>query len=205
MPLGLCTGWSLHWECTPPPPHSTNTWAIWFKELTHWKRPWCWERLRAGEGGHRGWDGWMASLTQWMWAWANSRRQWRTGKPGVLQPMGCQSQMQLSNWQQHSTCWNSVRISRPFQTFIPTWHLYWSLPHVFLQFVCVHCECIFWLLMISSMSKRKMILCTSQGYGTNSLSCIEHSHISPQVLLRAKEYVPPYCFRIKFLWSCTLS
>ena len=103
--------------------------------------------------------------------------------------------------QQHSTCWNSVRISRPFQTFIPTWHLYWSFPHVFLQFVCVHCECIFCLLMMSSMSKRKMTLCTSQGYGTNSLSCIEHSHISPQVLLRAKEYVPPkvYCFRIKFL------
>ena len=36
------------------------------KEPTHWKRPWCWERLKAkGEGGSRGWDGWMASLTQW--------------------------------------------------------------------------------------------------------------------------------------------
>ena len=35
--------------------------------------------------GDRGWDGWMASLTQWMWVWANSRRWWRTGKPGVLQ------------------------------------------------------------------------------------------------------------------------
>ena len=60
---------------------------IW--ELTHWKRPWCWERLKArGEGDNRGWDGWMASLTQWTWAWANSRRWWRTGKPGVLQSMG---------------------------------------------------------------------------------------------------------------------
>ena len=50
------------------------------------KRSWCWERLRArGEGGDRGWDGWMASLTQWTWVWANSGRQWRTGKPGVLQ------------------------------------------------------------------------------------------------------------------------
>ena len=60
-------------------------------ELTHWKRPWWWERLRAGgEGDNRGWDGWMASLTQWTWIWANSGRQWRTRKPGVLQSMGSQ-------------------------------------------------------------------------------------------------------------------
>ena len=58
--------------------------------MTHWKRPWWWERLRAGEGGSRGWDGWMASPTQWTWVWATSRRWWRTGKPGVLQPMRSQ-------------------------------------------------------------------------------------------------------------------
>ena len=53
---------------------------------THWKRPWCWERLREGrEGNNRRWDGWMASPTQWTGAWANSGRQWRTGNPGVLQ------------------------------------------------------------------------------------------------------------------------
>ena len=41
----------------------------------NWKWPWCWERLRAGgEGGDRGWDGWMESLTQWTWVWANSGR-----------------------------------------------------------------------------------------------------------------------------------
>ena len=46
-----------------------------FEESTHWKRPWCWERLRAGrEGDDRGWDCWMASLTQWTWVWANSGR-----------------------------------------------------------------------------------------------------------------------------------
>ena len=39
--------------------------ATWCKELTHLKRAWCWERLRVGEGDDRGWDGWMASLTQW--------------------------------------------------------------------------------------------------------------------------------------------
>ena len=45
------------------------------EELTHWKRPWCWERLKvAGEGDDRGWDGWMASSTQWIWIWANSGR-----------------------------------------------------------------------------------------------------------------------------------
>ena len=49
--------------------------ATWCKELTGWKRPWGWERLRAGgEGRDRGWDAWMASLTQWTWVWANSRR-----------------------------------------------------------------------------------------------------------------------------------
>ena len=46
------------------------------KSLTHWKRPWCWERLRAGEGDDRGWDGWMASPTQWTWVWVDSRSWW---------------------------------------------------------------------------------------------------------------------------------
>ena len=47
-------------------------WPTWCEELTHLKRPWCWERLRAGEGDDRGWDGWMASLTQWTWVWVDS-------------------------------------------------------------------------------------------------------------------------------------
>jgi len=54
---------------------SYNTLATWCKELTHWKRPPCWERLRAeGEGGEREWDGRMVPLTQWTWVWANFRR-----------------------------------------------------------------------------------------------------------------------------------
>ena len=78
---------------------SSNTWATWCEEPTHWKRPWCWERLRAGkEGGNRGWDSWIASLTQRTWVWANSGRQCRTGKPDVLQSMGLQSWTWLSNW-----------------------------------------------------------------------------------------------------------
>ena len=50
-----------------------------------WKRPWCWEGLGAGgEGDNRGWDGWMASSTRWMWVWVNSGGWWWTGRPGVL-------------------------------------------------------------------------------------------------------------------------
>ena len=70
---------------------SSNNSATWCKELTHWKRPWCWEILRAGgEGGDRERDGWMASPTQWTWVWASSKKQWRTGKPGALQSTGWQ-------------------------------------------------------------------------------------------------------------------
>ena len=64
------------------------------------EKPFCWERLKAGgEGGSRGWDGWMATSTQWIWVWANSRRWWRTGEPGVLQLMESQKDIteQLEN------------------------------------------------------------------------------------------------------------
>ena len=60
-------------------------------ELTPWKRPWCWERLKTGgEGDKRGWDGWMASVTLWTRVWVSSTSWWWTGKPGVLQSMGLQ-------------------------------------------------------------------------------------------------------------------
>ena len=69
----------------------SNTLATWCEELTSLKRPWCWEKLKAGrEGDNRGWCGWMAPLTQWTWVWVNSRRWRRIGKPGVLQSMGSQ-------------------------------------------------------------------------------------------------------------------
>ena len=52
---------------------SSNTLATWCKELTHWKRRWCWERLKAGgDGDYRGWDGWIASPTQWTWVSTSS-------------------------------------------------------------------------------------------------------------------------------------
>ena len=68
----------------------SNTLPTWCKELTHKKRPRCWERLKEGEGDDRGWDGWMASLTQWTWVWVSSGRWWRKGKLNVLQSMGLQ-------------------------------------------------------------------------------------------------------------------
>ena len=65
--------------------------GTWCKELTHWTRHWCWERLKAGEeGDDRGWDGWLASPIQWTGVWASSRSWWWTGKPGMLQSMGSQ-------------------------------------------------------------------------------------------------------------------
>ena len=71
--------------------------ATWCEEVTHWKRPWCWERVKAGgEGDDKGWDGWMASPTWWTWVWASSRSWWWTGKAGVLQSMG--SQRVGHNW-----------------------------------------------------------------------------------------------------------
>ena len=70
---------------------NSNTLATSGEELTHWKRPWCWEGLRAGgEGDGRGCDGWMASLTWWAWVWVNSGSWWWTGRPGMLRFMGWQ-------------------------------------------------------------------------------------------------------------------
>ena len=71
------------------------------EEVTHLKRPWCWERLRVGEAGDdRRWDNWMASSTQWTWVWVNSGSWWWTGRPGVLRFMGSQkvTETWLSDW-----------------------------------------------------------------------------------------------------------
>ena len=85
----ISPGW-VHWKnwCWS---WNSNTLATWCKELTHLKRPWCWARLRAeGEGDDRGWDGWMATPTQWTWVSVDSGSWWWTGRPGVLQFMGSQ-------------------------------------------------------------------------------------------------------------------
>ena len=72
-------------------------WSPDAKNWLEWKRPWCWERLKVGgEGDDRGWDGWMASPTQWTWVWVRSSSWWWTGRPGVLQSM--RSQRFGHNW-----------------------------------------------------------------------------------------------------------
>ena len=78
----LWKDWCWSWD--------SSTLATLCKELTHWKRLWCWEGLGAGgEGDNRGWDDWMASPTLWTWVWVNSGSWWWTGRPGV-QFMGSQ-------------------------------------------------------------------------------------------------------------------
>ena len=79
---------------------NSNTLATSCKELTHWKRPWCWEGLGAGgEEDDRGWDGWMASPTRWTWVWVYSGSWWWTGRPGMLQIHGVtKSRTWLSDW-----------------------------------------------------------------------------------------------------------
>ena len=85
---------------------NSNTLATWWEELTHW-RPWCWKRLRAGEGDDRGWDGWMASLTQWtlslskLWEIVKDRETWRAAVHGVTK-----SWTRLSDWTTMIMLWS---------------------------------------------------------------------------------------------------
>ena len=80
--------WCWSWSSSPL--------ATWYEELTHCKRPWCWERLKVGgEGGDTGWDGWMASLIQWAQRW------WRTGVPACCSPRGGKESDDWATEQQH--------------------------------------------------------------------------------------------------------
>ena len=73
--------WCWNWN--------SSTLATWCEELTHLKRPWCWERLKAGgKGDDRGLDGWMVSPAQWTWVWTSSGSWWWTRKPGLHSPWG---------------------------------------------------------------------------------------------------------------------
>ena len=76
---------TVHLLCHP---HRQGVWVIWWEQLTPWKRPWCWGKLRAHEEeGIRGWDaGWHHQCNRHVWV--NSQKWWRTERPGMLLSMG---------------------------------------------------------------------------------------------------------------------
>ena len=76
---------------------------------SHWKGPWCWERLRAGgEGGGRGWDGWFASLTKWTWVQANSRDSEGQGSLVCCSPWSC-TESYMTEWLNRTGLWDASR------------------------------------------------------------------------------------------------
>ena len=78
---------------------SSNTVATWCKELSPWKRPWYWERLKAGgEGDDRGSDGWMVSPTRWTWVWVNSGSWWRTGRGLIFCSLWGRKKLDMTEW-----------------------------------------------------------------------------------------------------------
>ena len=87
-------------------------------ESTHWKRTWCWERLKARKGNNRGWNVWMASLTQRTWAWAISGSWWWTLKPGMLQSVRVQRVVHDwvtdLNWNKIQYMWLEFQINNGF-------------------------------------------------------------------------------------------
>ena len=103
------THWCWNWN--------SNTLATWREELTHRKRPWCWEILKmGGEGDDKGWDGRIASATQWTWVWVNSGRWWWTGRPGVLHGV-TESRTRLSDWTELKNYLTNLRLKTLFLFF----------------------------------------------------------------------------------------
>ena len=115
-----------------------NTLATSWEELTHWKRPWCWEELGVGEGDDRGWDCWMASPTRWTWVLVNSRSWWWTGRPGVLRFMGSQrvghDWATELNWTEHGRKFCSTNLwSFRSLSMLFTWKFTIATCHEWLQ------------------------------------------------------------------------
>ena len=104
---------------------NSNPLAIWCKELTYWKRPWCWKILNVGgKGDDRGWDGWMASLTQRTWIFVSSRGD---GPGGLVcySPRGCK-ELNMTEWLNLYKCsWKITCLSSgssPLNSGFFTWN-----------------------------------------------------------------------------------
>ena len=113
-------------EIQPVNPKGNQCWIFIGRTDAHWDSNTLgqlmrrtWERLKAGrERDYGGWDGWMASLTQWTWVCVNSGSRWWTERPGVLQSMGSQSRTRLSNWTQlNSFIYSLLRYKVCFKYF----------------------------------------------------------------------------------------
>ena len=126
------------WKC--------NTVVTWCEELAHLKRSWSWERLKAGgEVDDRGWDGWMASLTQRMWVWVNSGNWWWARRPGCAAVHGVsKSWTQLSDrtelnwmggWRSIIKMWESLLSP---ETSFPDLQTVLFCEYSFGLFLCVH-------------------------------------------------------------------
>ena len=158
---------------------NSNTLATWCEELTHLKRPWCWERLKVGgEGDDRGWDGWMVSLTHWTWVWVNSRSCWWTGRPGMLQSTWPQivghdwvTELNWTEWSIHRETKKTRFGEHPGVIKVGIWGEWCSwLQHGYSPY---HALCISftWLFLRSMFSLKKTLKKLSSHYA--SLSCTE--------------------------------
>ena len=152
---------NIHWKdgCWS---WSSNTLATWCEELTHLKRPWCWERLKLGEGDDREWESWMVSPTQWTWVWVNSGCWWWTGRPGALLSMGSQSQTQLSDW----TELRRVNVIIPSSTWVGA-----LIPAEFKGTICI---IMYYVLLYMPCKRTRTLLyhCTAAAAAKSLQSCL---------------------------------
>ena len=94
------------------------------RKTTHFKRPWRWERLKAGgEGYDRGWDGWMATPTQWTWVWAALGDGEGQGSLVCCSPWDAKSWTQLNDWTTKNVLIEAILSSGAVQKQAP-----WLLP-----------------------------------------------------------------------------
>ena len=183
--------WCWRWNC--------NTLATWFEELTHLKRPWSWERLKAGgEGKDRGWDGWMASPTQWTGVWVNSGSWWWTGRPGVLQSVGLQRVGRDSvtelNWFNynlsspvpfspgtHRICSSLSWVCSSFPS-LTTWfastyfcYMFWDISSIWFFYTC------FWVLASPLLYLWTFLVLITYFQTQGNLLCLSFTHISSRI------------------------